>query len=436
MLLGRVIPQTAVAVAAAVAAAPFLFTGTARADASYEALASATGVRAIFSNQSIPLGVAPQIQGPTAQAKQTSLQQSDALAAFPFPGEEVAGAPGVVGGALGIAAPPYPFLVTSAFGDDVKRLSYPGVELVSESGESITQASATGGSQGAGATSLARVAREGQEVLAKASTTADGLRLGESLIITGLRATATAARDSSGKLTRSSNLSFSSISAPGLELGLPTPPSAQGPSAQGPAPKLGVPSIGFVDGTFTVTVPGAEPVVTPLPAKDVFDAFAAAGYKITYQAPQETADGIVGAGLQIATTLPSPPEGSPGGFSGETPVTFSLGLARAEISYAKGAESAVAGVETPPLTAAPPPAAPVAATPLVPEIPFAAALAAPVPATAPVAAAPAAVPAVDFASLTAVRTPIENDVTWIYLMVAAVGAAAVVSMIVLRGALR
>ncbi len=439
MPVGRLLPRVTLAAVIAGCAAPFIGVGAAQADASYEALASATGVRAIFSNQSIPLGVAPQIQGPTAQAKQTSLQQSDSLAAFPFPGEEVAGIPGVAGGALGFAAPPYPFLVTSAYGDDVKRLSYPGIELSSESGETVTQASATGGTKGAGATSIARIAREGQEVLAKASTDADGLRLGESLIINGLKAAATATRDASGKLTRSSTLSFASISAPNLEFGLPSPPSAAGPGE-----KLAVPSIGFVNGTFMLTVPGSEPVATPLPTNDVLAAFAAAGYKITYQAPQETTDGIIGAGLQIATTLPEPPAGSPGGFSGETPVTFSLGLSRAEISYAKGADEAVAGVETPAVAPlGPPPASDVAQAPVpaAAEFPTTTDLALPVPgagvpAPAPAAVAAAVAPTVDFASLTASRMPIENDVTWLYLMVAAVGAAAIGSLALLRGVLR
>lgn len=439
MRVGRLFPRVALAAVATACVAPFLGTGTAKADASYEAVAQATGVRAIFSNESIPLGVAPQIQGPTAQAKQTSLQQSDALAAFPFPGEEVAGIPGVAGGALGFAAPPYPFLVTSAYGDDVKRLSYPGIELSSESGDTVTQASATGGSKGAGATSIARIAREGEEVLAKATTDVDGVRLGESLIINGLKAAATATRDSAGKLTRSSTLTFASISAPGVELGLPTPPQAAGPGE-----KLAAPSIGFTNGQFVLTVPGADPVATPLPAQQVLDAFAAAGYKITYQAPQETADGVVGAGLQIATTLPKPPDGFPGGFSGETPVTFSLGLARAEISYAKGTESAIAGVETAPTVGGP-------VTPAVDagvvdpdtgaEIPATVDAGLPVPATGAVPAiqpVAAGVPAVDFASLTAVRAPIEdgNGVSWIFLMVAAVGAAAIASMVALGKVLR
>jgi hypothetical protein len=440
-VLHRLIPRITVAVVAAACAAPFIGAGAARADASYEAVASATGVRAIFSNESIPLGVAPQVQGPTAQAKQTSLQQSDALAAFPFPGEEVAGLPGVVGGALGFAAPPYPFLVTSAYGDDVRRLSYPGIELSSESGDTVTQATATGGSKGAGATSIARIAREGDEVLAKATTDLDGIRLGESLIINGLKAAATAARDSAGKLTRSSTLSFASISAPGLELAPPQPPQ---PQAAGPGEKLAAPSIGFTNGQFVLTVPGADPVTTPLPTQQVLDAFAGAGYKITYQAPQETTDGVIGAGLQIATTLPKPPDGFPGGFSGETPVTFSLGLARAEISYAKAAESATAGVQTPAVGPVAPPAdaGTVAPSMDVPAVEFPAAAGAELPAPAagigaPAAqGAPVAAPTVDFASLTANRTPIENDVTWIYLMVAAVGAATLGGMVWLRGVLR
>ena len=209
-----------------------------------------------------------------------------------------------------------------------------------ETREWLTRASAVGGSPGAGASSDAWVERIDGAVSVGADSAVDGVRIGESLIINGLNAAATAARDSSGKLTRSSTLSFVSISAPGLELALPAPPQATGLGE-----KPAAPSIGFTNGTFTLTVPGAEPSSTPLPTNEVLAAFAAAGYTMTYQAPQETADGVIGAGLQIATTLPKPPDGFPGGYSGETPVTFSLGLARAEICYAKGAEPAVAGVE-------------------------------------------------------------------------------------------
>ncbi len=67
--------------------------------------------------------------------------------------------------------PAYPFLVSTSYGDDVRRLSYPGIELSSESGDTITQATATGGSKGVGATSIARIARDGDSVAASSTST-------------------------------------------------------------------------------------------------------------------------------------------------------------------------------------------------------------------------------------------------------------------------
>jgi len=410
-------------IAVLVAAAPLLAPGSARAEATYEALANAAGVKLILTNQSVPLGVAPQVQGPTAQAKQTSLHQSDAYAAFPFPGEEVAGLPGVAGGALHLPAPAYPFLVSTTYGDDVRRLSYPGLELSSESGETITQASATGGSRGAGATSIARVARDGDAVSAGAESDADGLRLGDVLVLNGVRAVATAARDSTGKLVRSSSLSFSSLSVPGLALTVPAPPGSAGPPQ-----KLSAPQIGFMDGNFTVAVPGAAPSTTPVPAKDVLAAFESAGYHITYQAPQETTDGIIGAGLQIATTLPAPPPGSPAGLSGQTPVTLSIGLGRAEIAY-RGLSAAEAATAVP--VTGVPPAVPISGPS---EAPLGAGPVAPAPTTAG-APTPGFVPVsapVELTSLTAHRAPVHSDVSWLYLAVGAVGAAGFASVLVLR----
>ncbi len=393
----------AVCVALGLAVVP-LISADAQADATYAAVAEATGARVIFTNESIPLNVAPQLQGPTASATQNSLQQSDAYAAFPYPGEEVAGLPGVVGGAASVPLPAYPFVISTSFGDGAKQLSYPGIELRSESTDTLTQATATGGSTGAGATSSARVARTGDEVVAKAVTDLDALRIGETLVISGLHGLATASRDSAGKLTRVSELSFTRLTAPGLVVGL-------------------------TNGKFSLQNGTEAPTETDVPASAIADALTSAGYPTTYQAPKETPDGIIGAGLQITTTLPAPPPGLPGGLSGETPVTVSIGLLRAEVAYtvlpdtpaaaAPGGVDAATGV----------PAAP--AAPALPGTDFAVA-----PGSVPVLApAAGAVPGIDLASLSATRAAIGSDVGWIYLMVAAVGLAAVGGCAVLyRGA--
>ncbi len=402
-----------------------LISSEASADATYSALAEATGTRLIFTNESIPLNVAPQIQGPTASAKQNSLQQSDAFAAFPFPGEEVAGIPGVVGGAAGVPLPPYPFVVSTSFGDGARQLSYPGIELRSESAETLTQATATAGSTGAGATSVTRIARDGNAILARATTDADTLRLGDALVISDLHASASAARDSAGKLTRTSTLAFSSLRAPGLTFTAPPPPGATGP-----ATTLSAPSFALQDGKFVVTAPGAPATEYAVPARDVAAALTQAGYPTTYQEAIQTPDGIIGASLQITATLPAPPAGAPGGFSGETPVTYSLGLVKAEVAYTSLPSATVPAATVPGVDAATSATPGVDAAGALPSTDLGAGVA---PGAGPAFAGPAgAVPTIDLAALQASRAAVGSDVGWIYLMVAAVGAAAFAGCVVLR----
>jgi hypothetical protein len=421
--------------------------GSASADATYEAVAGATGAKFIFTNQSVPLGIEPQLEGPVAQARQTSLQQSDAYAAFPYPGDTVAGLPGVIGTAVGLPfqAPPYPFSVSTTYGDDIRQLSYPGIELRSESGDTVTQAAATGGSGGLGASSSARIARDGDAVAAKARSDADVIRLGNSLVISGLHAAADAARDGAGKLTRSAHLSFSRLQIPGAALKLPSLEGIGGPAA---SQSVTAPDIGFADGQFSVTLPGTEPKATPVPMADILAALKSAGYTATYQAAKETKNGILGAGFEISTTLPAPPPGTPAGLGGETPVTLSIGFARAEVAYvldrsAAGAPTgtttttpAAAGAGTdlgtglapgpalPPTgsTITPPGVGPTLETPaLTSDNPAAVAL----PGVAPTTG-------LDLSALTASRAAIGSDVGWIYLMLVAVAGAAFVATFVMR----
>jgi hypothetical protein len=431
--------------------------GSASADATYDAIASATGAKFIFSNQSVPLGIEPQLEGPVAQARQTSLQQSDAYAAFPYPGDAVAGLPGVLGSAAGIPfqAPPYPFSVNTTYGDDIRQLSYPGIELRSESGETVTQAAATGGSGGLGASSTARIARDGDAVAAKSRSDADLIRLGNSLVISGLHASADAARDGNGTLTRASHLSFTRLQVPGLAFKLPSLEGIGGPAA---SQNVTAPDVGFTDGQFVVTLPGAEPKTAPVPTNDVLAALKAAGYTATYQAAKETKNGILGAGFEISTTLPAPPPGTPAGIGGETPVTMSIGFARAEVAYAVE-QSATGGAAAPTGTApaaagasAVTPDLGVAAAPTTPLLPTGSTFAPGLdpqletpaltsggsPAVALPEAALGAAPAtgattgLDLTSLTASRAAIGSDVGWIYLMLVAVAGTAFAATFVMR----
>ncbi|MGQ0629628.1 MAG: hypothetical protein ACT4P1_01200 [Sporichthyaceae bacterium] len=424
MAVGRRVALSAGALALSLAGSGVVLGGVSAAEAGYAGVAEATGVRVILTNASIPLGVSPQLQGPTAVAEQNSLQQSDAYAAFPFPGEEVAGIPGVVGGTAGIPLPAYPFVVSTTAGDDVRQLSYPGIELRSESGSKLTQASATGGSTANGATATARVINDAGIITALATSDVDAVRLGEALLISGLTATAQAERAAATELTRSSALGFTSLSAPALTLTIPGAPGT-------PATVVPAPSFALRNGQFFFTGPGSEPTGTPVPARDFAKAMTDAGIPTSYQQPRKTPDGIIGAGLEFTVTLPAPPEGSPGGFSGETPVTFSVGLLRAEVSFTPSPDAPTAPALTP-ITPAETAefAPPVLGAPL-PQVAPSQPVAVGEIATGITPAAPA--PAgIDLTALQGSRAAIGSDIGWLYLLVAAVGVAAFGGTVVLR----
>ena len=146
--MSRVRRTVALAAAVLATGAGLALGGRASAEATYTGNAEAGGLRLIFTNQSIPLNISPQVQGPLASVTQNSLQQSDALAAFPYPGSDVAGLPGVTAGSTGLPLPGYPFVVATSLGDEPEKLSYPGIELHAESAKTLTQADATGGLAG------------------------------------------------------------------------------------------------------------------------------------------------------------------------------------------------------------------------------------------------------------------------------------------------
>ncbi|MFN2537892.1 MAG: hypothetical protein ABR549_07020 [Mycobacteriales bacterium] len=103
--------------AATATAALTVLQSPARAAATFTGSAAAYGIDSTVSNPSVPLGLVVQAAGPAAQATLSSLQQSDTFASFPYPGEGVAGLPGVVGGTAGVPLPAYPFIVATSLGE-------------------------------------------------------------------------------------------------------------------------------------------------------------------------------------------------------------------------------------------------------------------------------------------------------------------------------
>lgn len=297
----------------------------AHADVAYDANAAAFAMNVEISNPSFPFGLVVGSEAPIAQAHQSSLQQSDALAAFPYPGETIATAPGAVATVMGIPLPAYPLFVTTSFGQEPKDAEFPAISLHAESGDSVTAAKAVSGSGSSGATAASRIeTNKAGEVTATALATGDFATLGGLLRVSGMRNGAHADRDAQGALTRSSTLSFARLTVPGLSLTFPATTPVLGGQT------LPAPDLGFEDGSFTLTLPAGGTQKYVVPAQPVLDAFKAVGISVTYQPAIKTDNGIIGEGLTFKTVLASPPAG----LNGATPVSVSFGRAKAEVSYA------------------------------------------------------------------------------------------------------
>jgi hypothetical protein len=112
---------------------------------------------------------------------------------------------------------------------------------------------------------------------------------------------------------------------------------------------------------------------------------------------------------------------------------MSIGLAQAEISYGATQTSTGTAIGT-----APPPAAAPAALPETPVAPLPAVTgdvplpdAGPLPVAGPATVPPATVRTADIAALTAVRTPLHSDESWLFGVLAGVGLTVCVGAVLL-----
>lgn len=318
------------------------FVGPARAGFVFDAVAAADGVDTTVANPSIPVGLVVQGSGPSTQARLSSLPTSDAFASFPYPGEVVAGLPGVAGSLTGAPIPPYPFIISTGLGDEPRRQTAPGLDLRASSQRRVAESAATVVSSTSGLESDTKVTADPDDgVTAVAETNVRALELLGAVKIFGLRSTATVSRDPSGNIKRDAHLSIASLVVPGLAIPVPsTVPIFGGQIVTGPV-------IGFTDGNFVLALPFAgAPQHIPVPAQSVLDAFGAAGVVAHYQRPVKTKDGIVGASLDLTTDLPAPPSNPE--YNGPTHVTYSLGRVSASVSLTPGTDLSSRG--TTPIT--------------------------------------------------------------------------------------
>jgi hypothetical protein len=286
------------------------------AGGSFDGEASGSPVDSTISNpQSLPLGLTVELGGPVGQAHLTSFGQSTALAAFPNPGPDVAGLPGLAQ-ASGAPVPSDPLYVTAANGQPPQQASEPGVtvsaraDAVSSSGDASTVGAGGQSTQG-----QASVVQEADgTVLASASAHADALALTDTLIVQGLDCSASATLQPSGRLDTHSSLSIGRL-------------------------RIGNASFGFNDGAFTLAGSSA-----PVPWGTALAQFKAAGIDATYQQPRHTAGGIIGADLQLSFSVP----GAPVGVPTPTQITYTLGEVDASVTSGGAAEGSGTGASTGP----------------------------------------------------------------------------------------
>jgi hypothetical protein len=312
----------------------------------FTAQSEAYPFRSATYNESLPLGIAYEGYGPYAAAKFNSLGSSDATAAGPYPGETSAGGTGLAASVTGVDVPEYPFLLVTAAGDDPKRLSYPLTSLSAESGSGAAEGHATMGSDFSGASATARAERLSTgDVQSYAESTFDVLNLGHNASIRGLRTVARAVADSSGKVTRTSDLTFDSITAPGLAYRTPceVPPQIPMPTKTPlPCGQSYTPTLAFANGQFMAVAPDGKTQSAPLGAAAATTALKNAGINFAYQAAESTPQGIIGSGIVVSYDFPAlPPNQS--GVQGVTNQTYAIGFSSASATQAAESTSGVAG---------------------------------------------------------------------------------------------
>jgi hypothetical protein len=363
----RVTAASLTGVVAATAVAVVAGAGVARAGyvvptGSYDASAQAVLLDATLSNPSIPLGLVIEGIGPEASSHVNSTGTSDAEASFPYIGPILPGLIGIAAGLYGFPSPGYPMQAATGAGEAPVTVTYPGIRLHAESGNdtNVGSSSVMGPTGGGTADTWISVNPSGG-VSALADTALDAANLGNGVRLAGVHSLASVVADgSTGKLARSSSLSIARISIPGLAIAVPktTPGSApipvplpgvqQLPAMEFPpiplpfgGQTLPAPDLGFVDGVFTMTLPGFGSTQYAVPASAVLDAFKAAGFQLSYQPAESTPTGINGAGFEFRTVFPAPPENQY--LYGETPVTYTVGKVSADVNFNKFSADVAAG---------------------------------------------------------------------------------------------
>jgi hypothetical protein len=277
--------------ASAVLAVAATGSGGAEAPASYEAHASAEGVRFSFGAPGfVAVDTFIDGGGPISQSVIDGLGNSQAFASLPYPGDLAISGPGLLAGLTGVPAPPpYPFYVSSSHPTvPESKLSQPGYQLEAKSLESESQASTvTGGGSGSGSSAssigstvtqavTSRDATSGM-VTAVATGTADIVNIGGVLRIGQV--------DSKAKVTR----------GPGTEPTREATFVINGMTIAGQT--VGFSEKGFTFGGTNVPIPQGNPLL---------EALKQARITVQYLTRVDNPDGVVSPSLVIRQEQATP----------------------------------------------------------------------------------------------------------------------------------
>ncbi len=319
---------TAAAVVALVLVVP-LRANSARADGptgAYTVTARADAFRVGVSATGFIVSSLTDTSGPSAQARVDSLGTSVGFAAFPYPGDTIATAPGLVASLvlpqLGLPPPnlpPYPLAVSSQYpGQPSQRVDQPALSLIAQStsASSAGHATATGSDSGGNAIGKA-VADATSNVDSSGELLADAASTVESVTISGILRI--------GRVVATAHASSSATSAPATRSTF----SAEGMTVAGVPVDLTEKGLGLAGST--VPLP---------PSSSVAQALAGSGIGVQYLAPVSSPGAIQSAGFIVSAAAPSP-------TGNKFTVVYTFGVVHAGLDGSVGASASPGAAPSP-----------------------------------------------------------------------------------------
>jgi hypothetical protein len=275
-----------------------LLVGTAHGSGNhgFDFTAVATGLRATVKSATDPTGTQFDVSAPVSTAKVSSLPDSSAFAAIPYPGDDVISLANTVPGLVGVPAVPYPAVVRSGY-PGVGKASFglpAGYSISAESTISSSKASSQAGGISTSGVALGSsyshaevTGKVGVGGSAVGNTKTETVTAGP-LALSQISSKASALLDKDGNLKLASSMQLGDITVAGQKVGL---------TSSG------------------LTVAGTD---IPLPYGDLTNALSSAGVTVTILKEQRTADSITAPGLLITFD------------QGGNVITLTLGRAQAQ----------------------------------------------------------------------------------------------------------